>query len=710
MTKTRKKYPFFSKEAVVFLLITLLTMTVFFKYVDLTPYVDENFFFSTEDPHFQVDAEISKLFTRKDSQIIISVSGNIHSQSYQDKIHHITKILSSLESITSVKSITDGPKNLSDAIKSPFWKRALIANNQKSSNIVIIPRDINSLQLIPKIEHLISAMQSNDFRIRVSGFPYIVELIRRNLLIDLNIFSTLAFVLFSLVIMIIFHSWRILFGMIAACANASALVFMINQLLGLKIGILTANLATIIFVLTLSHIVFLTFNWKQLHYPDSPYNQHSAVKEAISHTVEASFWSMFTTLLGFLSLLIVPAKPLRELGISGAIGTLMAFICAYTIYPAFLRLKKIPHDWNEKQLKSFYHKTFRFFDKNYSALVVLIIGIIVVTSSSLWKLDTDPSLLSYFAKDSEIFEGLEYIDKNGGSSPLVLVLRDQEGQLLNTNKIYKRLWQLHKNLENHPDVGTAISLPALLAEGKRRPFSFFASLESLLKKMEQEKYDRIAASFITPDRQNGLFLVRMNEQGRKLHRLEVIEQIKQITRRHGFAPHLIGGIYALQGYLSRHIATSLIYGLGRLILAFTVIAFIVSHSLRISLAMTFSISLVPLCILGCVGYFKIPLDTISAPAANVAIAMGIDAMIHMAHAYHRLKKQGKHHLDDWVKVRRKLWEPIITSMLIICAGFGIFFFSSFPPTQRFGGSIVFGTVCAAITALFIFPLLAKRHR
>ena len=228
--------------------------------------------------------------------------------------------------------------------------------------------------------------------------------------------------------------------------------------------------------------------------------------------------------------------------------------------------------------------------------------------------------------------------------------------------------------------------------------------------MEQEKYDRIAASFITPDRQNGLFLVRMNEQGRELHRLEVIEQIKQITRRHGFVPHLIGGIYALQGYLSRHIATSLIYGLGRLILAFTVIAFIVSHSLRISLAMTFSISLVPLCILGCVGYFKIPLDTISAPAANVAIAMGIDAMIHMVHAYHRLKKQGKHHLDDWIKVRRKLWEPIITSMLIICAGFGIFFFSSFPPTQRFGGSIVFGTMCAAITALFIFPLLAKRHR
>ena len=121
MTKPPKKYPLISKEAVVFLFMTLLTTAVFFKYIDLTPHVDENFFFSTEDPHFQADAEISKLFTRKDSQIIISVSGDIHSPSYQDKIRHMTKILSSQKSITSVKSITDGPKNLNDAIQRTLY-------------------------------------------------------------------------------------------------------------------------------------------------------------------------------------------------------------------------------------------------------------------------------------------------------------------------------------------------------------------------------------------------------------------------------------------------------------------------------------------------------------------------------------------------------------------------------------------------------------
>lgn len=710
MTKKHKKTPFFSIEAFLFVFITILGLIALFRYVDLTPHVDNDFFFSSDDPNYQADIEISKLFIRKDNQIIISITGDIFSESYQDKIRHFTEILSSFEEVSSVKSIVQGPRNVTDALRSPFWKRVLIPDNQKSSNIIVILDDANSGAIIPTIEHLKTVLQREDFHIRVSGFPYIVELVRRHLSNDLHTFSLLAFIVFGLAVIIIFHSWRILIGMIVACVNAAAASFMINHLLNIKIGILTANLVTIVFVLTLSHIVFLTFNWKHLHHPKSSHDQLSTVKQAIAITLPASFWSMLTTLLGFISLLFVQAKPLRELGICGAIGTVMAFLMTYTIYPTFLRLKKLSPDWAERQTQHFYHKTFRFVEKNHTVLVIGIMLMVVFTSPSLWRLNTDPSLFTFFAKDSEILNGLEYIDKNGGSSPLLLVLKDKQDQKLNTKKIHLRLLRLQEALENHPDVGNILSLPILVAEGRRTPFSFLLSPEALLGRMEQERYDNVAASFITRDRQYCLFLLRMREGGRTMHRLDVIRQIKNILRDHNFIPHLVGGIYSLQGKFSEQISTSLIYGLGRLICIFMFIAFITSLSLRIGLAMTLSISLVPLCILGCVGYFKIPLDMISAPAANVAIAMGIDAMIHMVHAYRRLEQRGKHHFDDWLKVRRKLWEPIITSMFIVSAGFAIFFFSAFPPTHRFGGSIVLGTVVSAITALFIFPLLAKRQR
>ncbi len=708
MSQLKSKYPFFSAEAAAFLVLAILTLTILFNFVDLTPHVDSDFFFSSDDPNYQADAKISKLFKRKDSQIIISISGNIFSAEYQKKIHRLTGILSELDFITNVKSITAGPKNVKDALQSPFWRRALIAENQESSNIIIIVSNLFSPTLVEKIEQLTSAMQAPDFQIRISGFPYIVELIQRSLITDLNVFSKLAFILLSITIIMIFHSWRILLGMIVTCSTAGALSLMLHHLLGFKIGILTANLTTIIFVITLSHIVFLTFNWKNLYHPSTNHDQIGIVKEAMTMTISASFWSMLTTLLGFSSLFLVQAKPLRELGVGGAIGTIVAFISTYTIFPSFLRLKELSTDWAEKEIKSFYHKTFRLVDKNYSTVVILILGIVLISSPSLWHLDTDPSLLSYFSKNSDIFNGLSYIDENGGSSPLVVTVQDNNNRPLDTNKMYRRLWRLQQDLENHPEIGTVIALPTLLAEAKRRPLSFFISSKSLLSRLSRDKYDNIASSFITEDRKSGLFLFRMKEEGRRNHRLDVIKQIEGIIHQHQFTPSLVGGIYSLQGHLSRHIAVSLIYGLGRLILIFMFIALIAARSLRIAFAMTFSICLIPLCILGGVGYFKIPLDTISAPAANVAIAMGIDAMIHMAYAYRRMTRRGKHHWDDWVKVRRKMWEPIITSMTIVCAGFGIFFFSSFPPTQRFGGAIVFGTIISSMTALFIFPLIAKK--
>jgi predicted RND superfamily exporter protein len=46
---------------------------------------------------------------------------------------------------------------------------------------------------------------------------------------------------------------------------------------------------------------------------------------------------------------------------------------------------------------------------------------------------------------------------------------------------------------------------------------------------------------------------------------------------------------------------------------------------------------------------------------------------------------------------------------IICAGFGIFVLSTFPPTQRFGLAVILGTVTAATMALVVLPRMVSRR-
>ena len=704
---TKFKLPPFINERTwrlwLFFVFTFISILVLFLTVDLSPHVDGDFFFSSDDPQFQYDKMISKVFPKQSSQLIVSAMGDINSDEYSERLAIFTDVLSFIPGVSGVKSLTNGPKNMEDALKSPLWKRLLISDDARSSNIIIVLKDISPQEIVPRVESAMELLNADNFQLKISGVPYVVESIRRSLLRDLRVFSLLAFFVFGVVIILIFRSAKIFIGTIASCINACVLTLIISNAFGIKIGILTVNLSTIIFVLTLSHIIFLTYNWRSIVQNSGP-EARDCAQRAVRFTLTASFWCMVTTLLGFLSLLFVQAKPLRELGMTGSIGTVAAIIVAYLIYPLFLKsLKPVYKPVEEPEQQ----KIRSFFLKRARIAVAAVLIMFLFVCAGLFKLNTDPSLFSYFSQDSELRQGLEYIDRNGGSSPLKLVLRDGGGQPLNTNEAYQRLWELQESLEADESVGSIISLPVLMAEGNRAPLAFLLDWEGLLRRMNHPKYDRVTRSFITDDRISGYFFIRMKESGRTGSRLEVIERIKGIVRNHGFVPEMVGGVYVLQGELSRLVASSLIYGLSKLIFLFVFIAWIVSRSLRIALAMVLSLCIIPVCMLGLIGYLRIPLDIISAPAANVAIAMGIDSMIHMVIFVRRLLKRSVQAREAWSQAQYRLWEPIVGSMFIICTGFGIFSISSFPPTQRFGISIVFGTIIAAFTAIFVLPYLAE---
>ena len=152
-------------------------------------------------------------------------------------------------------------------------------------------------------------------------------------------------------------------------------------------------------------------------------------------------------------------------------------------------------------------------------------------------------------------------------------------------------------------------------------------LEGLMKIMEDPKYDRVSSSFVTKDRLKAHFFLRMKEGNRSVARGEVIERIQSIVHESDLELEMVGGIYLLQGELSKMIAMSLFKGNGMLLFLFIFIAWIVSRSGKITVAMVLCLASIPICILGIAGHLGAPLDIISSPAANIAIGMGIDKAV-----------------------------------------------------------------------------------
>lgn len=690
------------------LLFVAVLVWVLVMFVDLKPQVGQNFFFATDNPAFQQAQKIEKTFITQQFLIMTATSSEIESDWYYKSIEKLTNRLLELKPVIDVKSISHGPKSLKAAMDGPMWKRLLIAEEDKATNIQIMLGENDPSTLIPKIEKIIDDVSSGDFKLRISGPPYIVEMIRRNLVRDFVMFSSAAIVLFGVMIALLFRSWRILLGTMTTCLSAVMLTLMIQQLFGQKIGLLTANLTTIVFVLTLSHIIFMTGNWRKITQNE---NDKHMTWRAWKRTAIASSWCMLTTLLGFASLMLVQAKPLRELGIGGTIGTIVSMLCAYIMYPAFLawldRINKHPKGKNtlEKQANWLNH--------THWPISLGILGVALLLGLGIPHINTDPSLLAYFNKGSELYKGLSYIDRNGGSSPLKFVVQrkptekgKKSDSLLNNSQAYEQLWEAQQKLETDPAVGTIISLPVLMAQAKKAPLAVLLPFEMLLDILEKPSYNKTAKSFITEDRVQGLFMIRMNEKGREKVRLEVIDRLKKSLEQSGFEVPMVGGLYYLQGELAALVAQSLVQGIMGIVGLFAIVALLVSRSFRGTLAMVIAVTIVPAGILGLIGWLKIPLDVISAPAANVCIGMAVDAMIHLTIAARKSKHWKTDRWQAWQDARQQQWTSILNSALVVCAGFGIFALSSFPPTQRFGVAVVWGTMLAAAAALFVLPLLS----
>src|SRR5437870_2377432 len=222
----------------------------------------------------------------------------------------------------------------------------------------------------------------------------------------------------------------------------------------------------------------MTFNWQTLADRAHRIEKESPnlAGDALRMTFPASFWSMVCASLGFASLLTVQAKPLRELGFGGVLGTVVSLVCAYGMYPPFLAWA-VPH----KSALMEKEPSRTFWSRGFVPLSIAVILVSVALGFGLRRVDTDPSLFEYFKPHEELRDGLEYVDRHGGSSPLTLVVAATDGSKLNTGDAYRKMWTLQEALENYKRVGAVICLPTLLAEGARTPFCFFLSDAQLMQ-------------------------------------------------------------------------------------------------------------------------------------------------------------------------------------------------------------------------------------
>lgn len=691
-----------------------LGLALFF-FVDLTPQVEGDFFFSKSDPQAQKSASIEEEFGGGEQIFVAVRSREMASRAYLERLRSLTADLQAVKGVSSARSITHGPEEGKDLQRdpaeifraiaaSPFWSRLLLTPDRSASFVVLQVRGKNQKATVAGIDRVLAKHSRIGFNLAASGVPYVTEHIRQQLARDFQRFSIAAFIAFGILVLILFRSLAILVGTMLASLSAAFATFLVRDLVGMRTDILAPNLWTIAFILTLSHVVYLAAQWRR---QERELGYERAVRESLRLVGPGSCWSLVANLLGFASLIFVSAKPLRQFGISGAIAAVLALICAYAIFPPFLRSARA----SEKSGSKVGGVLEKFFTARHRIIGFAALAIAAAFSPFALRAKTDPSLPSYFAGGENIRTGLEAIDRSSGSSPLDLVVAAARGGSLDNEESFQRLQALQHALEQHRDVGAVLSIAPLMAETKRPWYSVFFSWKTRVDQLEKAKNARIGRTFLSEDRERARFVLRMHEQTRKRPREEVINEIEATVRSHGFRPVKVGGLYPLQGELSHLVEGSVVKGLGGMLTGFFLIMLIVSRSFLTALGATLCLAITPFTLFGLVGLIGMPLDIISAPAANVALPMGIDEMIHLGYTARRMRGKARDVWKAWSGALSELWAPILASMLIVTAGFSLFLLSSFPPTQRLGVLVCVGAAITDLVVLVVLPaIVTLGHR
>ena len=342
--------------------------------------LSSDFFFGDNDPSVQEARQIARLFPSGEQLILVVRSPYVQTDAYRDRVTELANTLEAFPGVSGVLSLGNGPSDFLDAMDSPLWNRLIIGGQSESGEIlathviVLVDADYSS-EVVRYVGQVREVFGGDGFSIDITGTPAILDQVSAQLTRDLVIFGSACFALFSLLVMLFFRSPRIALGTLLASLAAVMGSFAIAAVLAIPLGPLVGSLGIIIYVMTLSHGIFLAANLRRAN--------SDGLRGA---TFRASILCALTTACGFASLWLVPATPLQQLGAGGVIGTLMAWICAYAIVPAFVE--------PGARTAEAHRAATRTLPSPASAWI--LVAVFGLSGAGVSRLDTTPTLLDYF--------------------------------------------------------------------------------------------------------------------------------------------------------------------------------------------------------------------------------------------------------------------------------------------------------------------------
>jgi len=580
--------------------------------------------------------------------------------------------------------------------------------------------------------------------IHLGGLPMIVADMMEYVRHDLRVFGVGVLVILAMLLTITFRQPRWVLLPLCTALVASLITVGIVGLYGWRVTIVSSNFITLILIFALSLTIHLVVRYRELQmlYPDA--DEKWLVSETIRSKVRPSFYTVITTMVAFGSLVVSGIRPVIDFGWIMVIGLAVSFVLSFTLFPAVLMLLKPVGGRERRDLTARITDLSAHVIENHSNWVLAITAaVLLLGATGVTQLTVENRFIDYFKQETEIYQGMELIDKKlGGTTPLDVVIdapadffeeeepdeeADEEdgfaleGEAGITATSYwfnsyalEEIDAIHRYLEGIDETGKVLSLSTSMAVLKTlnhgKPLNdYFMSV--LYKRLPEDVKRGMVTPYISEDGNQLRFAVRVYESDVALVRQQLLEKIRsELSSELGLAPEQVhlSGMMVLFNNMLQSLYRSQVLTLGAVFLAILLMFAVLFRSIPRALVAIIPNVVSATLVLGVMGWLGIPLDIMTITIAAISVGIGVDDTIHYVHRYGEELEKDWDYREAIFRSHNSIGRAMYFTSITITVGFSILVFSSFVPTIYFGLLTAFAMITALIANVTLLPILLEK--
>jgi predicted RND superfamily exporter protein len=208
------------------------------------------------------------------------------------------------------------------------------ANQQKDRRFTKV-RDPRKL-IGPALNTILRRHKTDRYNVIATGVPVIDFEAEWIISTEGTKFGLVALVVSIILLIVIFRSFTAVIAPFLVLCATLVILYGIMGFMGVPITMTSLIITPLILVISVSYSIHV-INHFQHHFRRSG-DRKGAVRYAFQHSTWPCFLTAVTTAIGFTSFIIVPIKPIREMGITCAVGVFIAYFLVMIIIPGFFSL------------------------------------------------------------------------------------------------------------------------------------------------------------------------------------------------------------------------------------------------------------------------------------------------------------------------------------------------------------------------------------